>query len=552
MASPTTIHAFAALALNGVTLGTLMLAGAIVGETLPMPRARGTVGAVTVGLLGYLVFWGGFWHPLIGRGVAWSALGLALVVIAARRGTAVRLLREGAAVSAATTLLVAATTALMLLYPRDSVSATAAERFIAWMPGDNSLPKVLAEIVDSGNPTRVLGGDWLTSDRPPLQTGVSLLAWPLLKACGVDLDSACATAGIWFQALWFPVAIQLLRALGLSARSALGVAVSLGATGFIAFNTVYVWPKLGGAAFTVAAFLLWFPDEGKTEASGGRMVLGGLCAGCAWLSHGGVMFSLAALGPLLVVAIARHRDWRGWSWAAVAFALLAAPWMLYQKYYSPPGNRLVKWHIAGVIPPDARTVSEALRDRYREIGWSGALDARRKNLRMLFLGNFGESFNPSADAGSRRTNDIFFPLRTAAAWTLGLAGIPWLAWRNRRRLRELARPHLRCIGWLAGGLAAWIVLMFFPEQAFTHQGTFVTQLLLLCLLSAWAWLAHRLFFAAVAVVQWMGFFATWTGPSTASPVPLDWLAGGVGLAASAALLAVVVWTILSKEPVSNT
>lgn len=549
MINSLTAHAFGALALNGVALGGVALAGAIGGEKLVAARQRWIVGAVVVAIAGYLVFWAGFWRPPVGRACAWSVLALALATIVWRRRTAKELLCAAAPVAIGTTLFVFAATALMLLYPRETMSDTAALRFLAWMPGDNSIPRVFAEIIDSGNPTRVLGGDWLTSDRPPLQTGVALLAWPLLSALGIDLDTACATAGIWFQALWFPAMWLLLRTLGLTARAALGVTAALSGTGFLLFNSVYVWPKLGGAAFVVAAFVLWFAprrEERETDPRS-RLMLGAACAACGWLAHGGVMFSLLALAPLAMFDVIRAKTWRDWAWAAGVFVLLAAPWLLYQRYYSPPGNRLVKWHIAGVIPPDTRTVAQALNDRYREIGWRGAWDARVQNFHMLFAGGWRETFDPRADAASRRTNDAFFPLRTAAGWTLGLAALPWLLLARRRLLREHLREHLLCAGWLIGGVAAWLALMFFPQQVFTHQGTLVTQLLLLALLATWAWMAGRIFFALVVAVQWIGFLATWIGPSTAPPVALDRLAAVVAVACGTALLALAGWMLVGKE-----
>ena len=108
------------------------------------------------------------------------------------------------------------------------------------MPGDNDLPRVFADLIRSGSRAHVLGGDWLTSDRPPLQTGIALLGWPPLSVLGLDFDTACATAGIWFQALWFPVVWMLLRALGLPSRATLGATAALGGTAFLVFDTVYV------------------------------------------------------------------------------------------------------------------------------------------------------------------------------------------------------------------------------------------------------------------------------------------------------------------------
>jgi len=34
--------------------------------------------------------------------------------------------------------------------------------------------------------------------------------------------------------------------------------------------------------------------------------------------------------------------WRSWAVAAGAFLMVVAPWILYQKFYEPTGNRLIK------------------------------------------------------------------------------------------------------------------------------------------------------------------------------------------------------------------
>ena len=544
-----TLHTFAALAINGGVFAVVALAGAALFRSDEPNERRWLVGPLTVALAGYAVFWLGFLHKFAGLSAACVILATALIVLWRRLDVMKESIRLAAPVVLGMGLFVFAATALLMVFPRESVSATAQNRFSNGMPGDNAIPRVFAEIIASGNPVRILGGDWLTSDRPPLQTGVALLAWPLLSALGIDLDTACATAGIWFQALWFPTVWLLLRALGLKARAALGVSATLSATGFLVFNSVYVWPKLGGAAFVIAAFVVWFATrrEGRDTNARGRLALGAACAACGWLAHGGVMFSLLALAPFAVFDVIRNKSWRNWLVAAGVFVLLASPWLLYQRYYSPPGNRLVKWHIGGVIPPDKRSVTEALRDSYREIGWRGAWDARVRNFHMLWVGNWSESFNPRADAASRRTNDVFFPLRTAAAWTLGLTALPWLLVARRRALREHANAHLLSAVWLFGGLTAWVALMFFPEKVFTHQGSLVTQLLILALLSAWAYRAGRIFFAIVVAVQWTGFLATWTGPSTAPPVQLDNLAAAVAATAWTTLFAYAIYMLRKNE-----
>ena len=98
-------------------------------------------------------------------------------------------------------------------------------------------------------------------------------------------------------------------------------------------------------------------------------------AGLAWLSHGGTVFSLLALGIMGLV-------WRPWpsvralAAAALTFVLLAAPWTAYQKLYDPPGDRLVRWHLGGIDAIDGRGTMQTIVDQYRPRGGKGRSPTR--------------------------------------------------------------------------------------------------------------------------------------------------------------------------------
>jgi hypothetical protein len=505
-----------------------VLAGAGVAAQVWRRRLTGTgstatgallLGALTAAMIGYAAFWLYFAHPLAGKIFSWA-------VMAAVGGTlAWTWLRPQTPRPAVHGRLLALTAAAgifyiaaLLVFPGAKFTDTAGQRFIPRMPGDNEIPRIFAERLYIGMSPKGPGGDWLSSDRPPLQTGVALVTMPALRAAGVDFDIACATAGVWFQLLWIPALWCFLRWLGLTERESHAGTALLAFTGFLLFNTIFTWPKLGGGALMLLAFCTFFGRAATTPNPAERLrrfALGGALAGCGALAHGGVMFSLLALAPLALIKI-RER-WLGWLGAAAAFVILMLPWMAYQKFYEPPGNRLVKWHIGGVIPPDSRTVSEALRDSYRALGWAKAWEARRENLMMLFHGDWKKAatLSPSL-APARRTEESAYPLRAVGGWLLALGALAWLGWKTRRGThvwRGHGSAHGLALAWLALTLLGWVGLMFFPKNVFVHQGSLVVQLLALGLLAAWSLLAGRWVFVVVAGGTAVSFACTWLGPS---------------------------------------
>ncbi len=478
--------------------------------------------------LGYGAFACYFLHPILGRVFSWVAMAVVLGTLAhawlrppPEDRRPLLLGRLIALMSLAGLFYLSA----LFICTQPSFAATAAQRFLPNIPGDNEIPRIFAERLYIGMSPKAPGGDWLSSDRPPLQTGIALITMPALRALNFGFDKACATAGVWFQLLWIPALWIFLRWLGLTERAAHAGATAAIFTGFLFFNSVYVWPKLGGAALVLLGFCVIFADA-REIAPRRRGLLLGVFAACGSLAHGGVMFSLLALAGIAVVAVvavaavAARRRWRRWALAAAVFLGLSLPWMAYQRLYEPPGNRLVKWHIAGQIAPDDRGVTETLIDHYRTLGWEKTLATRRDNFRDLFAGHWDRMFAPT-DAATRKAlrEDEFFRLfRTPALWILGVAALPLLAWRffrQRPEWRSRLGRHGLALAWLGLTLSAWIALMFFHGGTLVHQGSYVVPLLLMGLLISWTLLAGRILFAALALGQIVLFAFTWMPPGPA-------------------------------------
>lgn len=496
---------FASWIVNGFLLGLLWLAA------LRWLRQRSWLGAAwqpllagaAVAVMGYLAFWIYFAHASAGR-----CFSVALLV-----GAAVYLFRQPATgpldpeTKNIARLLVAIGAfylALLHLYPSSrEFDALAANRFKENLPGDNTLPYNLASALYAGHPTKgAQAGYYQASDRPPLQTGWLLLTWPATGTLGFDGRGASGTAAVWLQLLWIPAVYGLLRTLRLTAgRAAAWIAV-MALSGFFLQHTVFTWPKLAAGAFTCGAFALWIlpaPDETRRA----RVAIGSLFAALAWLSHGGVAFSLLAMAPWLAWQALRGA-WRDWLVAVAVFLLLALPWLGYQKLYDPPANLLMKEHLAGVEERDARGTWTAMRDSYRAAEWSLTLTRKKMNFTGQVAGEWRQMFDFSAaGAAARRKVEFFHTLRALAWWTLALPllGLAFARAGARRQCAALWRAHASLLGWAVLTTILWCLLMFHGGHAVIHQGSYALLLTLFVLAATWLELAGRWTLWLVAALQ---------------------------------------------------
>ncbi len=391
-------------------------------------------------------------------------------------------------------------------------SDRAANRFISGLPSDNTIPFVLADSVYSGSCSRVLFGDWLTSDRPPLQSGWSLITRPVTDALGLEPALSAGAAGIWMQVLWVAACYGLLRTIGLRPAGGAAAAGALTFTGFFLLNTLYVWPKLGAGALVCGAFcLVLLEPPGDPAVQRRRFALAGLWAGLGWMAHGGVAFALLGLAPWAVSALIRRRA-GPWVLAAAVFVLVCLPWSAFQRFYAPPGNRLVKWHLAGQVAVDSRGTWQTIREAYSRVGLRGALGNRLANLKTVVDGAWPDPRHPAADPGRERADEFFFLVRATGLWSAGAAAL--VAAACLRRGRESLRA-VRGVGlWSAATFAAWIALMFEARSALVHQGSYTLPIALLCLAAAGLRLLGKVAFAGVAAAQAAFFAFVWLPPAT--------------------------------------
>ena len=245
----------------------------------------------------------------------------------------------------------------------------AANRSIPGLPIDNELPTMMAERIADGSGPGFLFGDWLTSDRPPLQAGWNLLLIPWLEAAGIPLGTIGLVSGLWMQMLWWPALGAMLALPGLGAGPRWWLRTALLPLGFFALHSVYVWPKLAAASLLLGGMLaavsaLRDPDRARSWS-----VIAGLGFGLGLMAHGAVAFAVLAAGLLSPWWI-RSVGLRASALLVGTSLLLVLPWALYQKRVDPPGDRLLKWHLADVRQVDERGAVTVIAETYREMDWA--------------------------------------------------------------------------------------------------------------------------------------------------------------------------------------
>lgn len=503
------LESLAAFLANGLLFGTLYVvaAQALAERRWVEPFWVPLCSSAVLGGAAYLVFWAFFASPVAGAAAS-AALFCTAGVVGIRRD---RLIgsqdREWVFVAGLAALLGAFYLSVLYRFPAErDFYQLAANRFLVGMTGDNRLPFDFANHLFHGERPKELGAGWLSSDRPPLQEGWQLIAWPFTRAMGIPSDTASATAAVWLQLLWVFSFYGLVRAAGTSPVRAASWAAAAGLSGFFLVNTLFTWPKLCAGAYAGGAYGMWCMGPPRTSLV--RRMAGGLFAALALLCHGGAAFSLL---PLAAWAAWRVRKGEVYPWAAVGLALLLAlaPWAAYQRYFAPPGNRLLKWHLAGQHEADARPFLRSLADAYGKLSWRQILAAKELNLSSQVSGGWFQALDwSSGGIPDRRDNEFYHTGRALGAWCLGFgfaAALGVSAWRRGTPGR--VRPLGGLILWVAASMAIWCLLLY--DGAIVHQGSYAVLIgaFAACALALDA--AGKAWLGVMAVIQGYIFLATW-------------------------------------------
>ena len=352
---------------------------------------------------------------------------------------------------------------------------------------DNFIPKIFADAVFQQHIPVPFLGDWLSSDRPPLQSGMLLWSYPWLHG---DRDLSSQIVGTILQLTSMAALWAYLDTAGVNRKTASLVLAAALFSGFTIFNSFFTWPKLLPAGLLLIILGYLFTSRYIAIRSDVRVaVIVGAAAAFAMLSHGGSAFGL--LGLVLTLPILRRLPGPRFTVAAIVVAgILYLPWALYQKYYDPPGDRLLKMHLAGTLEPRPEvTFLHLLATNYHKLSWHEVGSNKFENLSSVFdtqpfWSHVGVLLEGVFTGDTERQGAAVTALREPAfyRWNRSIdlfsfappAYLVCLVFR-RRRSTEFQQSWFLWL-YVAMTIIVWCLVMFGPYTTAVHQGCYATEL----------------------------------------------------------------------------
>ena len=409
---------------------------------------------------------------------------------------------------------------------------------------DNQLPSLFAEALFTNAPReKIQWGVWLASDRPPLLSGLLLLfrstiVQLLFNGVGTNaISSFYATISIVILASWSGI-IYLIASEFERSRATTVVALAL-VTPFFLFDTIFVWPKLLGASYSVLAFYVLFRMS-RGEQHPFSLVTVATCAALALLSHGSSAFALFPICVLFARSILRC-GLAKIALATFAAALCILPWLWWQAFVQPNGNALIRVALSNDFGFDKREtpIWDSVMAAYSHLTIISWLKSKWDSI-VVLSGmrtdwiHFGPSLGATKDwRGGSRLLDFFQVTRFLGIGSIGLLGFAASApWRGQSLKSELVCSA--AIAGISGLLFTLLITLTFPITAHQPFGS----LMLIFLAGSLAIAASPLAVRALAIIAATAYFLiVWIAPPIETALRVEYVSLAISLIAVLALAA---------------
>jgi hypothetical protein len=425
----------------------------ILNDSCKSDVAKFNRGLVCYALIGYLVFW---LYVFLGKFLIYPTrfILLLLLVYSLREFTVLKRMKFVGII------LKAGLFYLSILYLGNIFSDEnfLIQRHFFPMPGDNYLPWSAAGILRSSGQLSPFHAGWTISDRPPIQTGLTLLF------CPNQVPVYYTAFAILLQLSWLPSLFDFLNEAKIFAKQKYIITFICMFSGFFMFNSLYTWPKLLSMSFAFLALAEIIRSQKKEDYI--LITFSGLCFACALLSHTGIGLSFFIFVILILFYKTQHSNY------FFRFCLfLVMPVILYLTWkcfaiIDPPGDHLIKMHLAGVNDlSDRRSFLQSLIDIYRKTSIQEIVAIRINNLKII-VASFGDYFSLNP------TKEFFYPLVALGPSLLGLFYFPFIINKitNSRMLFKYLSIGVVC------SFIFWICV--FVSSTVNHQNSYLNMSLL--------------------------------------------------------------------------
>ncbi len=358
-------------------------------------------------------------------------------------------------------------------------------RFTWKLPDDNKLPLKLAYCsfsVEEISDCFKGDGFWISSDRPPLFSGL-ILSVIKLKFNKLPLDENLLSfyhkIGTLFQLLWINAVYFFIPSF-FDKKFSKFFLLSMILSGTILLNSLFTWPKI----ITLVPFLFSLKILLKINQTYQDKFLAYGSLALANLFHGGILFTILGIIILefynLIFKRNKIFEFKKVTLGLIVFYIISTPWSFYQKYYDPKGDHLLKMRIAGqknIQEPDlypnhslileAQSFKEALIESYTTVPMEDILKSKLSNLITFFKFDYPDEFSLTSLNNFIKHNQFFYSFMSLGFLNIGiLFFIKNFIFQKQKKLIYT----LLIIFFISNMI--WIITMFEPNATMIHQGSY--------------------------------------------------------------------------------